>query len=167
MRRRRGNRKRIGCEHIGAKSRSRFACRESGGREHPPSLGGGAAVDDGQIGSPHQLPPFPSVRAKPRTDGKADGRTRTRRASQTLACARPLLLLTPAQERAADVEFSRVRHHRRRLRHRVTQSDGAVVTRKTGLSGRRNQKRKDFVGRTLWVGLPSDLEDGMVRGEGE
>ena len=157
----RGDRKRIG-----AKSRSRFACRERERGEvgNIPS----AAADDGQIGSPHQLPPFPSVRAKPRSANRwKGGRTRTRRASQTLACARPLLLLTPAQERAADVEFSRVRHHRRRLRHRVTQSDGAVVTPKTGLSERRNQKRKDFVGRTLWVRLPSDLEDGMVRGEGE
>ena len=93
------------------------------------------------------LPFRPSARSREQMERRTDGRTRTRRASQTLACARPLLLLTPAQERAADVEFSRVRHHRRRLRHRVTQSDGAVVTRKTGLSGRRNQERKD----TLWA----------------
>ena len=143
--------------------------RERGGREHPPSLGG-AAADDGQIGSPHQLPPFPSVRAKPRTDGKADGRERGERAKHWRARApysSSLRLLPRSGSGAADVEFSRVRHHRRRLRHRVTQSDGAVVTPKTGLSERRNQKRKDFVGRTLWVRLPSDLEDGMVRGEGE
>ena len=84
----RGDRKRLAANILAQKAVPDLrAEREGGGREHPPSLDGDAAADDGQIGSPHQLPPFPSVRAKPRTDGKADGRERGERAKHWRARA--------------------------------------------------------------------------------